>query len=58
MDIYGLSSLKQTLLAQEFQYGKDVFQTTTNLTHHRLDAWGHVPRIYVIVKFGYGNIEW
>ena len=52
---------------QEFQYGKDVFQTTTNISkkvHKYVDEVREtystnvqIPRKFLLM-FGYGNIEW
>ena len=47
---------------QEFQYGKDVFQTTTNnIRKHSLEKVLLVLRLPYKGHnrlFGYGNIEW
>ena len=52
------------IILQEFQYGKDVFQTTTNKERgitmcYELRCLLVGSRLYVQTSlFGYGNIEW
>ena len=45
-------------ILQEFQYGKDIVQTTTNKMRgempSRMEIWSSKNR----TLFGYGNIEW